>query len=164
MKLEVSESSKPIICHVTLTLLFGLCSILCYERQRGWTQIERRCSFDAHDWKSPDPHTHTSSIPSLRLWGWVESRNGIVCVYLPVCVCVCADSLAWWKMLTFYVLFYSFHKTQSHRLNRASESHTPISLTIPLSLCSSLHLPVFGHGKTHWGREKQKKSSSSGVL
>ena len=50
-------------------------------------------------------------------------------------------------MLTFNVLFfffYSFHKTQSHRLNWASESHSPVSLTVPLSLflCISLSLSL----------------------
>lgn len=57
-------------------------------------------------------------------------------------------------------LFYSFHKIQSHRLNWASESHSPVSLTVPLSLflciCLCLSRSVFIHGKTDCRREKAR--------
>lgn len=45
-------------------------------------------------------------------------------------------------MSFFFFFFYSFHKTQSHRLNWASESHSPVSLTVPLSLFSSVSLAL----------------------
>lgn len=56
-------------------------------------------------------------------------------------------------------LFYSFHKTQSHRFNRAPRSQSPISLTVPLSPSPSLApcLNVFGHGKTDRGKEKTRR-------
>lgn len=59
------------------------------------------------------------------------------------CVCICVCRLVplpggkCWLLMSF---FYSFHKTQSHRLNWASDSHSPVSLTVPLSWCVSLSL------------------------
>lgn len=96
---------------------------------------------------------HSSSPLSLIIGGW-----GTRCKC--VCVCVCwripLPGGKCWLLMSF---FYSFHKTQSHRLNWASGSHTPISLTVPHYRNLSLSLPVFGHGKTHWGRQKCKRAS-----
>ena len=79
-----------------------------------------------------------STQPYNRRLG--DSVQECKCVCLCVCRLVPLPGGKCWLLMSF---FYSFHKTQSHRLNWASDSHSPVSLTVPLSWCVSLSLSLF---------------------
>lgn len=126
-----------------LCLTLGKSGILGVSRETQWqitpvtfpvTQIHTR-------WQTPQmkPFLLSTQPYNRRLGG--DSVSGRV----QVCICVCSCRLIplsggkCWLLMSF---FPSFHKTQSHRLNWASASHSPASLTVPFSLSLYLSLSL----------------------
>lgn len=100
-----------------------------------------------------------STQPYNRRLG--DSVQECKCVCLCVCRLVPLPGGKCWLLMSF---FYSFHKTQSHRLNWASDSHSPVSLTVPLSWCVSLSLSFCLWPWKNWLRKRKGKKASSGAL
>lgn len=143
------------LCRVNNSILCFLCASCHSWGYNKWTQMQKERWNNAgvltlilldssHRAWHADRHKccHSSAPLSLIMGGWGNQRTH---THLQECMCVCVRWLIplpcgkCWLLMS---LFYSFHETQSHRLNWASGSHTPVSLTSLLSLTIDLSLSL----------------------
>lgn len=92
---------------------------------------------------------HSSSPLSLIIGGWgTQCRRASVCVS--------TDSLAWWKMLTFNVLFFTlFIKHKATDLTGPLDLTPPVSLTVPLSFSVPLSFCLWPW--KNWLRKRERQ-------
>lgn len=115
------------------------------------TQIHTR-------WQTPQMKPFLlSTQPYNRRLGGGLSQWKSASVYM--CVLMSTDSLVWWKMLTFNVLFFPlFIKHKATDLTGPLHlTPPPLSLSHSLFLSTYLSLCVFGRGKLDWGKKRREK-------